>query len=68
MSKTKPTENYYMTPVEAAEYLNMGVATLEKWRSLGKGPPYFVFSARAVRYNRQELLDWVDSKRSPGST
>ena len=42
------------TEVEAADYLNIAVATLRRWRWSGHGPP-FVKIGRCVRYEPADL-------------
>jgi len=39
---------------EAAAYLGLKAATLEKWRVVGSGPP-FVKIGRLVRYRKEDL-------------
>jgi excisionase family DNA binding protein len=47
-----------LTPVEAAELLRLRPATLNNWRSAGRGPK-FVRVGGLVRYPRDELECWV---------
>jgi len=46
----------------AANYLGVSIHTLEKWRSLKKGPPYLKVG-HFVRYTQEDLDRWVDSHR-----
>jgi len=52
-----------LTPEEVAEFLQVRVQLLAKWRSAGKGPNSFKIG-RYVRYSRIELLDWVAARAS----
>lgn len=47
-----------LAEIYAAELLGLSSRTLQAWRSRNEGPP-FVRVGRAVRYRRQDLLDWV---------
>jgi predicted DNA-binding transcriptional regulator AlpA len=50
----------------AAAYLGVSTATLEKWRSLKKGPAYFKLG-HFVRYTQSDLDGWIASRRvDPG--
>jgi excisionase family DNA binding protein len=46
---------------EAAEYLGLQKTTLEAWRVRGSGP-MFVKMGKAVRYRREDLDRFLDSK------
>lgn len=48
-----------LTPQQAADILVKPVATLRKWRSIGKGPT-FVKIGRDVRYKESDLLAYID--------
>lgn len=42
--------------------------TLRKWRQLGIGPAYIRLSNRCVRYKREDLLAFLESRRvTPGN-
>ena len=47
-----------LAEIYAADLLGLSSRTLQAWRSKNEGPPY-VRVGRAVRYRRQDLLDWV---------
>ncbi len=51
---------------EVAEILNVQVATLRRWRWSGDGPRFIKLGA-AVRYDPQELKDYL-TKRVRSST
>jgi len=47
---------------EAATYLGLSVAYLNRRRTQGGGPPYFKISTRVV-YRRADLDEWLESHR-----
>jgi len=44
----------------AARFLSIPPATLESWRSRGKGPP-FIKAGTAVRYAFSALREWMET-------
>jgi hypothetical protein len=50
---------------QAAEYLNVSVATLARWQCLGTGPAWVRLSACAGGYTRQSLQDFVRARVMP---
>jgi len=53
------TENHLLSTFEAAAYLALKPATLEKWRSAGSGGPCYARMGHAIRYRRVDLDDYV---------
>jgi excisionase family DNA binding protein len=51
-----------MTTREAAQYLGLAKITLDIWRSQGK-PPVYVKIHRSVRYRREDLDNFIMSRR-----
>jgi phage terminase Nu1 subunit (DNA packaging protein) len=49
-----------LNEVQAAEFLDLSIRTLQAWRVRSAGPP-FVKAGRAVRYRRRDLIDWIDA-------
>jgi len=49
-----------------ASLLSLSVRTLQSWRVSGGGPPFFKIG-RAVRYNINDIEDWV-ARRARAST
>ena len=47
---------------EVAEFLNMEVSTLRRWRWAGRGPVYRKLGA-AVRYDAADLRDFIEASR-----
>lgn len=50
-----------LTTLEAASYLRLSKATLERFRLTGGGPLYAKLGG-AVRYRRAELDKWIESR------
>jgi hypothetical protein len=55
-----PGEN--LTEKQAAEWLNVTLRTLQKWRSQGGGPRFTRYSSRCIRYPIDELKAWRDAR------
>jgi len=51
-----------ITDIEAAEILGLAVQTLRNWRHRGCGPNYIKLG-RAVRYNTNDLRDFVEGRK-----
>lgn len=50
-----------MTTTEAAQYVRLGKPTLERFRLTGEGP-FFAKLGGAVRYRRNDLDSWLESR------
>lgn len=50
-----------LNQTEAADFLGLGVQTLEAWRCRRKGPSYLKVGA-AVRYRMSDLEKWLESR------
>jgi len=63
------SQDTYMTPKEAAQYLRSSASTLAKRRLFGGGP-VFVRIGKAVRYRRSDLDAWMagTARRSTSET
>ena len=69
-SKTTPApggrearpERSFLDTRRAAKVIGMSRRTLEKWRTLGKGPPYLKLGRR-VLYSSTDLEAWIESRR-----
>lgn len=53
----------FFDPQTLAEYLNVPVATVYKWRYEGTGPPG-IKVGRHVRYRRGDVEAWLDANAS----
>jgi len=50
-----------LRPREAALFLGLSPATLQRWRRLNQGPPFVRVSPRAVVYDRVSLTVFLSS-------
>jgi hypothetical protein len=48
-----------LTSREAAALLRLSERTLERHRTAGTGPRFYVLG-RAIRYGRRDLLSWIE--------
>ena len=46
---------------QVAEYLNMSVASVRRWRTFRKGPKFLKIGS-AVRYKREDVDTWLSSR------
>lgn len=53
---------FYLSDVEAAEFISTSPQTLRNWRSAGKGPSYIKIG-RLVRYRLDDLIKFMESGR-----
>ena len=61
--ETEMTNDSYMNTVEAAAYLRLSPRTLERYRGIGKGPPFHRFGNRA-RYLRSRVVAWAKEREA----
>lgn len=54
--------DHLLTTRQAASYLNFSPRALESWRLKGGGPRHVRISARAIRYRRADLDDWITDR------
>jgi predicted DNA-binding transcriptional regulator AlpA len=54
-----PERPEILNEMEVAEFVNMSVATMRRWRLLRTGPKYLKIGS-AVRYRRADLEAWLD--------
>jgi predicted DNA-binding transcriptional regulator AlpA len=52
-----------MKTPEAAEFLGVSPEVLFEWRQKGEGPPYRHITARTLRYDRDDMIEWARSHR-----
>lgn len=63
-----PTQPRNLVPErDAAKYLCVSDAWLQRQRWLGTGPVYVKVGSRAVRYRMGDLEDWVNQNVRRGS-
>lgn len=56
----------FLTPPEAAIFLNSTVRTLENWRVRGGGPAFTRLGTKTVRYHVDDLRNWMRERRVSG--
>lgn len=55
-----------MTESKAADYLDLSVSTLQKWRSLGTAGPRYLKMGGQIRYRQADLDEFIEeSIRDP---
>ena len=58
-----PVVSRWLTPQEAAKYIKCGLSTLAIYRSMGTGPRYVKWNASSVRYDIQDLDEWLEQRK-----
>jgi predicted DNA-binding transcriptional regulator AlpA len=48
---------------EVAEFMGVTEAVIYEWRRMGEGPPFLHITARTVRYDRDDVIEWARSHR-----
>lgn len=56
-----------ITPREAADSLKRSVVTLERWRRLRIGPPFFRVCGR-VLYSAADIAAWIEEQKQTTSS
>ncbi len=51
-----------LTEQQAAAFLSINPRTLQKWRVVGGGPLFVRISRRCIRYRREDLDQWTNSR------
>jgi excisionase family DNA binding protein len=62
--KPTATKNNIITVTEAAEILCVTVGTIRKWCHY-KRMPYYKFGGKSVRFKRDELERWIQTRAVP---
>lgn len=52
-----------ITEKEAAELICYTQRALQNWRVRGGGPEYVKVSARSIRYQRRDVLSWIEERK-----
>ncbi|MEP6342087.1 MAG: helix-turn-helix domain-containing protein [Maricaulaceae bacterium] len=52
-----------LTEKEAAELICYTPRALQNWRLRGGGPEYVKVSARSIRYQRRDVLNWIEERK-----
>ena len=62
---TQQTQNalpVLLTETEAAKLIGFSIRTVQKWRMQGRGPKFVKVSSRAIRYRREDVDAWIESR------
>lgn len=51
---------------EVSELTGLSLPTLRRWRLLNTGPRYLKLGGSAVRYRKEDLAAWLESRPSGG--
>lgn len=49
-----------LSEIQAADFLNLSIRTLQAWRAQGRGPS-FVHAGRSIRYRLADLHSWISA-------
>jgi predicted DNA-binding transcriptional regulator AlpA len=52
----------FLSEDQAAEYLGFTPKALQAWRCNGRGPTYIRISSRAIRYRKNDIDNWLESR------
>ena len=52
-----------LTEKDAASLIGYTPRALQNWRLRGGGPQYVKVSARSVRYQRRDVIEWIDQRK-----
>lgn len=61
-SRNSPPRALLLTEAETARLIGFSTRTLQKWRMIGEGPRFVRVTARAVRYRRSDIDEWIESR------
>ncbi|MNH87237.1 Helix-turn-helix domain protein [compost metagenome] len=64
----KNKSDHLLRDPQAADYLAVSIAWLQRQRWLGTGPVYVKVGSRAVRYRLSDLEAWVNQNVRRGSS
>ena len=53
-----------MSTKELADYLEVAIQTLFRWRQSGYGPAYMRVGPRLIRYKVSDVMDWEENLRA----
>jgi predicted DNA-binding transcriptional regulator AlpA len=57
-----------LTTPQTADFLKLGVSTVEKLRCHGGGPKFIKLGSRRVAYLKSDLEEWIAARPRSGST
>jgi len=63
MTDAHPDPDQLLTEKEAAELICYSQRALQNWRVRGGGPQYVKVSARSIRYQRRDVMSWIEERK-----
>jgi excisionase family DNA binding protein len=64
LGRTRLAGEPLLTQRQAAEYLNVSITTLQRWRRKGIGPPSIRLPNGYLRFRRSDLDTWLEKHGS----
>jgi len=61
-------DDHILNKDEMAALARVSVRTLERWESVGEGPPRVRLGRRRIGYWKSDVLAWLRNKTMPGKT
>ena len=55
--------NQLLTEKETASLVCYTPRALQNWRLRGGGPKYVKVSARSIRYQRRDVMEWIEERK-----
>lgn len=55
---------HMMTTIDAAMLIGVAKQTLRVWRHEGKGPKFYRYSSKCIRYRRADVDAWIEAHRA----
>lgn len=63
MNKSLSPSMCWQTEKEVSKMTGISVSTLQKQRFFGRGIPYCKVGAKSVRYNLQDVVDYMEAQK-----
>jgi len=63
MNQPQNDPHQLLTEAQAADLICYSQRTLQNWRQRGGGPKYVKVSAKSIRYQRRDVLDWIEARK-----
>lgn len=63
MTDLKNDPDQLLTEKDAAQLVCYSTRALQNWRLRGGGPKYVKVSARSIRYQRRDVIEWIESRK-----
>ena len=56
------SEDRFLSESQTAKYLNLSKKSLQNWRFNRQGPPYVKLNMKTIRYQREDLDQWMKDR------